>query len=55
MLIDHYLNGLKFAEIGRQYNITRERVRQLVKRAIDKLKTRAIEKQLSMADFHERW
>jgi len=39
VLTRRYKKGQTLAEIGRQFGITRERVRQLERRAVSKLKT----------------
>jgi len=38
VVIDHYYNNITYKEIGDKYGLTRERIRQISSKAVDKLK-----------------
>lgn len=38
ILIRHYSDGLTLAEVGKEYNISRTRVAQIIQKALQKLK-----------------
>jgi hypothetical protein len=50
-LVLHYLYGLSIAEIGRIFLLSRERVRQVIKSAVERIQEIIVSNQLNREDF----
>ena len=48
----YYYDGLLLREVGEIYNLTGERIRQIIKEALDKIRLRALEQEYTEEEFY---
>jgi len=52
MIEDYYYNKITFEKIGVKYNLSREGVRQIIKRALKKVRKKAENQKMEIEDFY---
>jgi len=54
MMISYYYDGLTLAKLGEKYNLTKEGVRLVIKKALKRMRRTATRKKINMEDFMEK-